>query len=81
MDAMDMIDRELEAASDRLYEMQYIIKRLESKSTELYERKLDMIVKGYPEDRINQYISNQWEIILSKVLAKTNSEDEPCKAD
>jgi uncharacterized protein Yka (UPF0111/DUF47 family) len=69
MDVMEMIDKQLESARDKLYDIHQTINQLERKSYELYEKKLDMMVKGYSADRINQYLLAEWQKILSRLSA------------
>ncbi len=73
MDVTDMIDKQLEAARDKLYDMQRILKRLETEADALYEKKLDMIVAGQSEDSINAYLTQEWGKILSRLSAITNT--------
>lgn len=76
MDVTTMIDKQLEAARDKLYEMQHILKKLENEADALYEKKLDMIVAGHSEDSINNYLLQEWEKILSRLSAIADTKYE-----
>ncbi len=69
IDVIDMIDKQLEKARDLLYDMQNVIKKLEVFSNELYEKKLNMIVLGYSEDKINQLLLTECQKFLSQLSA------------
>jgi hypothetical protein len=72
MDATTMIDNQLEAAREKLYQMERALKRLEHEAEALYEKKLDLIVAGKPDAQINELLSKEWEKILSSVFAMAN---------
>ncbi|MEM7828544.1 MAG: hypothetical protein QW561_04315 [Candidatus Aenigmatarchaeota archaeon] len=82
MDVTTMIDKQLEALRDKLYEMQLLLKRLENEADALYEKKLDMLVAGHSEDNINNYLIQEWEKILSSLSAiadsKKGGDEESC---
>ena len=72
MDVTTIIDTQLEAAREKLYQMERALKKLENEADSLYGKKLDMILAGEPDSQINELLSEEWEKILSSVFAMAN---------
>jgi len=64
MDAMERIDQTIEDLADRIYDINSSLKKMREFANVLYDRKLDMIVKGASTAEINESIAKEWSMFI-----------------
>ncbi len=67
MDAMDKIDNAISLLSDRVYDINSTLKKMREFANVLYDRKLNMIVKGVSAAGIDESISKEWSLFVRKL--------------
>jgi len=78
MDAMERIDQTIEDLADRIYDINSSLKKMREFANVLYDRKLDMIVKGASTAEIDESIAKEWSMFIKK-LEDNMAKEKVCR--